>query len=228
MPDGHSFDERELKLRVDDPEVLDRLAGVNTLGPFRVVDRGDERQRSAYFDTPEGALRRARLALRRRTIVGQALAVYTVKGAGTTLRGVAIRPEVEVWLDPDTPPMVALSLLRQAARERGSAALAEALADALVGASPPLATPLVELVAHRRLLHLEDRERGWRVELALDSVHKLGDPTYHDLEVEAELQDGNDDALEAIREALGAYGLRQFSEGNKLTRALASADVTST
>jgi inorganic triphosphatase YgiF len=210
-------EERELKLRPLAEELLDRLEAVDTLGPFRVVRRWRERQRNAFFDTPGGALRAAAVALRRRQVDGQRQVVWTAKGPGRTSGGVTSRPEIEVVLGPDLPPALAVGLLEQAARERGAPLLAEALAQS----PPPTSRPYLELETDRRLARLEAAERGWRAELALDRVGLTGHPEYHELEVEVELERGDDEALVEARRAIEGLGAVQESHGSKLSRALA-------
>jgi inorganic triphosphatase YgiF len=133
---------------------------------------------------------------------------------------VSSRTEIEVQLDPDTPPALAIEALRQAARQRGAAALADELGDALADGGLPLATPFLETVTERTILDLEAADRGWRVELALDRVRLVGH-AYAELEIEAELKHGDDAALEAAREAITALGPTHESEGSKLSRAMA-------
>ena len=212
--------ERELKLTPADPALLDRLEALERLGPFAVVARRRERQRNAFFDTPTQALRAAGLALRRRTIAGSQLAAWTLKGEGRTVRGIAARPEVELRLDPDTPPVLALAVLGRAARERQNAALAEQLADALAGSPPPAPGPYLELETDRRLLQLEAAPEGWAAEMALDRVRMVG-RDYAEAEIEVELWRGGDEALEAARVAITALGAVQPAIGSKLSRALA-------
>ena len=213
--------ERELKLVPAEEGLLDELEAVDRLGPLLVVHRRRVRQRNAYFETPTGALGAARLAFRRRVDDGARLATWTLKGEGQVSGGVASRPEVEVVLDAETPPMLALSVLRETARGRGAAALAEQLADALVGSPPPLVTPMFELDADRRLADLEAPAFGWRLELALDRVRLVGFPAYLDLEIEVELNRGGDSALAAARAAIEDVGRVASSPGTKLSRALA-------
>ncbi len=213
--------ERELKLTPEDPRLLDVLWEAPALGPFVPVRRVRERQRSAFFDTRTDALKAARLAFRRRTIEGETLAVWTLKGEGSTQGGVATRPEIEVWLDEDMPPALALSTLGQAARARGAVALAETLADALRGSPPVLARPFLELEAERRLVELHVPAHGWRVGLALDRVTLPLDPAYLDVEIEAELWAGEEAVLEAIRAAIEQLGTVRASVGTKLSRAMA-------
>jgi inorganic triphosphatase YgiF len=216
-------EERELKLIPDDAGLLDALERVERLGPFEVVARRTERQSNAYFDTQDGALTARHLAFRRRVVEGVRLATWTLKGQGASMQGISARPEVEAQLNADTPPMMALMLLRQAAQERGSPALTEAVSDALAGAGPPLAEPSVSFQTDRRVLDLEVPERGWKVELALDRVRfssPAGEAVPQDVEIEVELKRGDEAALEAAREAISALGPVRPSEKTKLARAV--------
>ena len=216
--------ERELKLVPLDPALLDRLAAVERLGEFSVAGRRRELQRNSFFDSSSRALSEARLSFRRRTIEGQSLATWTLKAGSelSQIRGVSTRTEIELQLDPDMPPVLAIDALRQAARQRGALALAEELGDALAVGGLPLATPFLETSTEteRTILDLEAAERGWRVELALDRVRLVGH-AYAELEIEAELKRGDEAALEAAREAIAALGPTRESEGSKLSRALA-------
>ena len=151
---------------------------------------------------------------------GQALATWTLKAEGELLRGVASRPEVEVHLGADVPPAMALGTLAQAARQRGAAALAEEVADALVGSAPVLATPFLESETTRRVLDLEDPRSGTQLELALDHVQLVGHADYSEQEIEVELRRGNESALEQARSAIAALGPTRDGEGSKLSRAL--------
>ena len=211
--------ERELKLRPDDAALLDRLAPVDHLGPFQVVARRAEQQRNSFFDSRTRALGSARLALRRRCIPGQSLATWTLKSEGELVRGIASRPEVELRLRDDMPPMMALGALTQAARQRGAAALAEEVADAMVGSPPPLARPFVEMVTDRRVLDLRDTH-GAELELALDEVRLEDHRAYVEQEIEAELRRGEESALEVARAAIAELGRVHDSQGSKLSRAL--------
>jgi inorganic triphosphatase YgiF len=213
--------ERELKLVPAEPVLLDQLASVSALGPFQVVGRRRERQRNSFFDTRQRSLRSAHLALRRRTVEGQPLASWTLKAAGTLVGGVLSRPEIELQLQPDMPPALALSALGQSARERGAAALAEQLEDALAdaGGSWPLAQPYLEFDTDRRVLDLRAEPAGWEVELALDTL-RLSGHTYTELEIEIELRRGDESALEAARQAISELGAVAASAGTKLSRTL--------
>ncbi len=216
--------ERELKLRPLDPGLLDRLAAVERLGPFNVAGRRREVQRNSFFDSASGALSKAKLGFRRRTIQGQSLATWTLKGDGNLAHGVSTRTEIELHLDPDMSPALAIDALRQAARQRGAEALAKEIADALAAGGLPLATPFLETETDRTILDLEATERGWSVELALDRVRLLGH-AYAEIEIEAELKQGDEAALEVVREAIAALGPTEGSHGSKLSRAMAHVAV---
>ena len=213
--------ERELKLAPEDERVLDALEALQRIGPFQVVRRHRVRQRNAYFDTSTEALRAARVAFRRRTEAGAPMATWTLKAEGKVTGRVVARPEIDVVLDADTPPMLALSALRETARGRGATALAEQVGDALAGSPPPQARPLLELDADRRLADLVAPGEGWQVELALDRVRLVGDESYLDLEIEAELKRGDERALEVAESAIAQVGPVRPSPGSKLSRALA-------
>jgi inorganic triphosphatase YgiF len=216
--------ERELKLRPLDPALHDRLAAVERLGPFSVVGRRHEAQRNSFFDSASRALSKAKLGFRRRTIEGQSLATWTLKGDGHQARGVSTRTEIELHLDPATAPVLAIDALRQAARQRGAAALAEEVGDALAVGGLPLASPFLETQTDRTILDLSVAARGWAVELALDRVRLLGH-AYAELEIEAELKQGGEAALEAIREAIATLGPTEESKGSKLSRAMAHSEA---
>jgi inorganic triphosphatase YgiF len=214
--------ERELKLTPADPALLEDVARLERFGEFDVAGRRRELQRNSFFDTRSAALKAARVGFRRRTIDGQRLARWTLKAPGdrATVRGVATRTELELHLDPDMPPALALAALRSAARQRDAVVLAEALDDALVANGLPLAQPFLESDTDRLVIDLVAAARGWTVELALDRVHLVGHD-YRELEIEAELKHGDLGALEAIRETIEAVGQVRESEGSKLSRGMA-------
>ena len=212
--------ERELKLVPTDPALLDRLAQTERFGPFVVGGRRHELQRNSFFDTPSRTLGAARIGFRRRSVRGQRQATWTIKADGELVRGMATRSEIELQLDPELPPALAITALKDAARSRGAAPLAEAVEEALAAGGLPRATPLLETETDRTILDLEEPERGWEVELALDRM-RLVEHDYADLEIEAELKRGDIEALHEVRQAIAALGEVRFSEGSKLSRALA-------
>jgi inorganic triphosphatase YgiF len=213
-------EERELKLTPDDPALLERLAAAERLGELEAKSRHRELQRNSFFDTPQRELTRARMGFRRRTIDGQKMATWSLKGNGSHSAGVTTRTEIELQLDPDLAPALALSALGQTARRRGAGVLAEELADALASGGLPLAAPFLETETERTIVDLESARRGWAIELALDRVRLLGH-AYHELEIEAELKSGDEAAFEAVRQAIAAMGNVSESRGSKLSRALA-------
>lgn len=213
--------ERELKLVPEGTDLLDRLEAIESLGPFAVVARHHERQRNGYFDTPTGALRAAGLSLRRRVLLGESLAIWTVKGPGGWRTGVTSRPEIELRLDADMAPLLVVHSLRLTARERGAAELAARLTDALNGSPPPLAQPYLEIETDRRVVDLEAAAAGWQAEMALDRVRLVNHPRHEELEIEVEVRKGGDELLSAARAAIEALGPVAESDGSKLSRASA-------
>jgi inorganic triphosphatase YgiF len=205
--------ERELKLVPDSEALLDALARVERLGPFTVCGRRHELQHNSFFDSPAHGLEQARVGFRRRSVAGRAMATWSIKGDARHLAGVATRSEIELQLDTDTPPALALGALRDAARSRGAGSLAEAVDDVL-----PLAHPFLETETDRRIVDLEEPTLGWQVELALDRMRVIGH-AYAEVEIEAELKRGDEAALVAAREAIEALGPVRESEGSKLSRA---------
>jgi inorganic triphosphatase YgiF len=214
-----TFVERELKLRPAAPGLLDRLWSLRQVGAFEVVGRRQEEQRNSFFDSRTRALGSARLALRCRSIPGQVMATWTLKADGQMLRGIATRPEIELQLREDTPPMIALGALTQAARQRGAVPLAEEVGDAMRASAPPLAEPFLELVTQRRIVDLRDGQSS-ELELALDSVCLEGHRSYAEYEIEVELRGGDEAVLEVARAAIAELGLVEDGQGSKLSRAL--------
>jgi inorganic triphosphatase YgiF len=215
--------ERELKLVPDDEALLDKLALVERLGAFEVRGRGRELQHNSFFDTGNHALRQAQVGFRRRSIEGQALAKWTIKGDAKQIGAVANRSEIELELDAETPPSLALAALRDAATSRGAGALAQAVAEALSAGGQPQAKPFLETRTDRRIVNLEAPARDWRVELALDRMEVVGH-SYREVEIEAELKGGDEAALSEIQSAIKAFGDVRDSKGSKLGRAQAHVE----
>jgi inorganic triphosphatase YgiF len=205
--------EIELKLTPLDPGLLERLAEQTRLGPFEVTNPRTEQQRNSFFDTRSAGLRRARIGFRRRTVSGQRLATWTLKADGELLHGVAVRAEVELHLDADMPPALALQALRQRADRAVAAELADALSDGLL----PLAAPFLELETDRQLRDLISGAAN--AELALDRV-RMPEHAYAEEEIEVELKRGEEAALHEARAAIEALGTVRESAGSKLSRAL--------
>ncbi|TME38591.1 MAG: CYTH domain-containing protein, partial [Chloroflexi bacterium] len=127
VKDDNDNKERELKLVPADEALLDRLEAVERLGELEVRGRRRELQRNSFFDTRSRALGRARVGFRRRTIAGERMATWTLKADSKLEGGVATRLEIELQLDADLAPALAIGVLRDAARSRGASALAEAV-----------------------------------------------------------------------------------------------------
>jgi len=212
--------ERELKLVPEDPALLDRLAQQSELGELEVTGRRREVQHNSFFDTATRRLSAAHVGFRRRTVDGEAQATWSLKSAAKVLRGVTTRSEIELQLDADLAPVLALGALRQAARQRGAAALADEIRDALVTDRMPVGKPFLETRTERTIVDLQSALRGWSVELALDRVTLIGHD-YAEVEIEAELKRGDEAALDAARTAIEALGTVRESDGSKLSRAMA-------
>jgi len=116
--------ERELKLVPDDPGLLDRLAAQNQFGELLVAGRRTRCSATA------SSIPRARTG-------HEASGLSPPHGRGPADGHLVAevgrqsparrdhRSEIEVQLDADMAPMLALSTLRQVASQRGAAALAE-------------------------------------------------------------------------------------------------------
>jgi inorganic triphosphatase YgiF len=216
--------ERELKLVPADASLLDRLGAVERLGNFEVLGHRRELQRNSFFDSASRALGHAHVGFRRRTVQGQPRATWTVKGDSDQVGSVAIRSEIELQLDPETAPALALGALRDAARSRGAKPLAEAIGDAVASGGLPLARPFLETETDRRILDLGNTARSVSVELALDRMRLLGHD-YADIEIEAELKRGEPAVLDEIRDAIAAFGPVEPSRASKLSRAMAHLET---
>src|SRR5438105_9410281 len=212
--------ERELKLVPADPGLLDQLARIDRLGPFEARGRRHELQRNSFFDNQTRSLHAAQIGFRRRTVDGRQLATWSLKADSELVKGVATRSEIEVQLDPDMAPAMALGVLRDTARSRGAPVVAEAVGYAMAAGGPPLARPYLETETDRTIVDLEAPERGWSVELALDRMQLIGH-RYSDLEIEAELKRGDEAALDAVREAISSMRPVTESRASKLSRASA-------
>jgi inorganic triphosphatase YgiF len=211
--------ERELKLMPASENLLNALAGVERLGPFAVAGRRHQLQHNVFFDSESQAFRKLRVGFRRRKLEGERQATWTIKGEGQHLRGVATRSEIELRLDVDLAPALAIGTLRDAARSRGATLLADDVDAALAEGGLPRAEPFLETETDRTIVDLEAQDRGWSVELALDRVRLIGHRCT-ELEIEAELKAGDEEALDAARSAIESYGEVRESEGSKLSRAI--------
>jgi inorganic triphosphatase YgiF len=214
--------ERELKLVPDDAALMVDLEHVDRLGPFKARGHRREVQHNSFFDSRAGGLAEAHVGFRSRSVDGEPLATWTIKGESQHMAGVASRTEIELQLPAETPPAVALDKLRQSARERGAESLA-AIVDGALASGPPQPRPFLETETDRRIVDLDEPGKGWQVEMALDHVHLL-EHDYEEIEIEAELKQGDEAALTAVRAAIEARGAVRESVGSKLSRAAAHLD----
>jgi len=170
--------ETELKLTLH-PKDAERLLAHPLMSG---LPRAGQRLFNTYFDTPELALRDARLALRERRVGGRSL--LTVKTSGSTVGGLSQRGEWEV---PKPRGRIDFS------RVVDEPALAAALQDWAPRLRAVFRTDFV-----RRAMVVE--HAGARIELAFDEGHisaGSGRRARRErlLEVELELLDGPVDAL---------------------------------
>jgi triphosphatase len=179
--------ETELKL-VCAPEVLARIGRHPAVRAVKSGRARTERLVSRYFDTPEGALRSAGLALRiRRTARGWE---QTLKGEGEGVAGLQERPE---WNWPVGGDAVAGELL------------AETPAAKILGGRKALALALQRLVPvfesdFSRTTHPLQFPDGTRAELCVDSGEvRAGGRTAPVCEAEIELIPGLASAPDGVR-----------------------------
>jgi CHAD domain-containing protein len=198
---AESYLERELKFDVPEGFVLPELAGIGD--PVARVESRLHQLRNEYFDTPDHALRKARLTLRRRT--GGTDAGWHLK----VPHGSA-REEIRLPLD-------------------GAESVPAELADLLLGVrrGQPL-RPIATLVTERRVIELLDAAGRQLAEVADDSVRATvaGEAVTASSwrEVEVELGSGNEALLQQLAELLGGHDARPSASSSKLARALAGAE----
>ncbi len=204
--------EVELKYRVTDPAVGREILDGPTLGPLMARDTVRSSQtEDRYVDTPDGSLARAGFAARlRRTGGGDIISVKSLASVRVgsmnhreELEGPAIRGDAP----SDWPPSSARSLVLELA---GDAYLVELVT--------------IRQLRHRR--HFGDAD-GALVELSLDEVDVVasGRIVEHFTELEAELKDGSEPALNAVAEVLDAHPGLTADPASKLQRALTAAGI---
>lgn len=179
--------ETELKLQVAEPGCWQQLlAHLPSLAPEGAVRRG--RFRAIYYDTPGGALRQARLALRVRQEDGRWMA--TLKGGGTGLGGLHQRQEWNVPLKGPQEPSLYLFAQTGAA---------EVLRAALAEEEEGLTWQAVLETDFERTSLEVSRPDGSRVEIAADAGAIIaGGQRSPILELELELLAGGEAALFAL------------------------------
>jgi triphosphatase len=199
--------EVELKYRLSDAEIGDRLLAGESLGPLHA--RGEIEQThhdDHYFDTPGSALAGAGWAARiRQAPEGALLSLKSLASSGSSLHR---RQELEAPAGPglqpvEWPPSDARSLVLELG---GDAALVE--------------TIRLDQTRRRRVFG-DDR---FTVEVSLDDVHVLRDGTEIDrfLELEVELTGGEESQLGKVAAVLDATAGLTPSRTSKLESAQAA------
>ena len=186
----------------DEPEtVIEAIAALRKLDGYRLRPRGKEEIRDLYFDSPDGKLRTARIALRVRQVGKRRL--LTIKGPSR--RG-ARGGESRLELEEEWPGRAWEVLYAELGRKLGIPAVAP------VGADPAEALRSAGLVvvqdrrSSRQLRDVVPRDGTRRrvAELAIDSV--VYPPAGHEVrhfEVEVEAKaTGGESAVASLSESL--------------------------
>ena len=194
--------EVELKLQPLQSKTLDDVWGLDRIGDFEVVSRQHLQLHNQYFDSTNHALDRAGGNLRWRTIAGASQAELTYKGPSQVHNGVFRRLEITALLPSDVDPLSVQPTPRPV--ELARRATAELTSTQLV------------LDDDRRSMRLVGH--GAIVELDLD-ISTMPGTTYRDLEIEAEMVDGNPSVLAHLEAALASVGPVKRSAKGKRARA---------
>jgi inorganic triphosphatase YgiF len=194
--------EVELKLQPLQSKTLDDVWNLDRIGDFEVVSRHHLQLHNQYFDSTDNALDRAGGNLRWRTIVGASEAELTYKGPSQVRNGVFRRLEITALLPSDVDPLSVQPTPRPVEIARRATA---------------------ELT--RTQMVLDDDRRSMRlvgdgaiVEVDLD-ISTMPGTTYLDLEIEAEMVDGNPSVLADLEAALASVGPVKRSAKGKRARA---------
>lgn len=198
--------EVKLIVRSDRPrEVVQRVAGLESLAGYRVMDRGELHLRDVYFDTADGSLVRSRAALRLR-YEGPRVLVTLKAQAGEASRGMTDRLEIELAWSADALRRVVEALGGLGIRLPRPAA--EAGTDDPVVALEGMGLRVVQDRVTRRRVRdvVPSGESGARMvaELVVDSVEYVAEGRrawHHEVEVEAE-PSGDPGLLEELADAL--------------------------
>ncbi|MHB8399497.1 MAG: CYTH and CHAD domain-containing protein [Candidatus Limnocylindrales bacterium] len=199
--------EVELKYRVGDIAVAERLLAAEAIGPFRALAAARTAQHvDRYLDTADGALAAAGYAARLRQTNGET--VVTVKGTTPSDGAMARREEIEGPADRkraphDWPPSAARSLILE-----------------LCGDAPLVELVTVRQLRRKRRLSSDDAT----AELSLDEVDVVsrGRVVDHFVELEIELTSGDAQRLVEVGNELSATAGLSAAPGSKFETALAA------
>jgi len=207
VPPGGRPIEVELKFRMTEAAAGERLVAADDLAGFAAAAPAvTVFQEDRYLDTADGALSTAGYACRLRSTVSGT--VITLKGLRREDDGGALhrREELEGPADETTPPA------SWPASEARTAVL-EIAGD----------SPLEDLVTIRQTRHKRDyRNDGTVVELSVDDVEVVagGRLLERFAELELELREGDETALEPLEDLLAEIEELVPAETSKLERAL--------
>ncbi|SDN67174.1 CYTH domain-containing protein [Vreelandella arcis] len=192
--------ELKLALTPEGPATLHQHPLLKALTPKR------QTLTNTYYDTPQGALAQARMAVRLRQVDGQVL--QTVKTAGHGGGGFSQRQEWE-W------PVPALTLDTQGLADLPP--FQEGLRDEISALEPQLNTDFVRW-------SWQVAWQGSHIELALDEgeIHSGGHQTTI-CEAELELKSGEPNALWSLAQALAEHVALRPSDSSKAARGNALA-----
>ncbi len=199
--------EIELKYRIVDRAIGERLLNAETLGGFRATGAPRPTQHEdRYLDTVDGLLARAGYAARLRTSASGT--VVTVKSLGSSGDALHTREELEGGADRSTDP------------SGWPASGARSLILELCGDAP-----LIELVTVRQFRRKRDligRDDEAAIELSLDEVDVVsrGRVVERFLELELELTRGSTADLAPVQALLDGYHGLTPATDSKLERAL--------
>lgn len=106
--------ESEIKYTVADPEVFVRIAVLREIASYDVADKGIQRHRDTYFDTPGRLLLRSKVVFRLRERKSGKVLTFKAQapGGGSFYRRVEVESatdttvaDIEAGLLPDLPPV---------------------------------------------------------------------------------------------------------------------------
>ena len=206
--------EVELKYRVGDLAVAERVLAADRLGPFTGAPGGARATQleDRYVDTADGALARAGFAVRLRQKGGETIVSVKSLAHADGPGGSVDREELEGPADRVAPP------------SDWPASDARALVMEHAGDAP-----LVERVTIRQLRRVRQlRAASTRVELSLDEVDVVARGRVVDrfVELEAELTRGDRSELAALGAAIESETGLERARTSKLESALAALDGT--